>query len=1004
MIKELTAMASDNQISQYADASEQASLLPPGCKVCKRSGIPIFPLRVAAVPKALVNSGWQPAVPKQDAELTGGEFKYALRTLRMGYLYVLLDKRVWQAYQVTADGYLRQFDPQDMPEGDSVEPISQACREQGHCINASFINIDDKKYKQAWLAFSSDPWSEVVLDEYKSGKRPSSRFTQITLSSLKADPSTVPGALALDPSLAALKANVAEYATTIYPNLEKVADEPPGGAHGFYPRIESANALGLRVAQLNSQYECKIAALPVNDTVGVVQELNIGRIQIVEARQLYTQSPGVLHKTLVSQAIDSYMNSLKKAIDENSQPRYDAPTNMPTVWGGEVIPKEQVARETWAEQYGRLLKSYKEADRAAFAADYEAKQKNWQKRIEAIGIDLAAWYQAPLWLNVIKHDYAPETCAAGWATQFATVTVCLQGGAQDKTLDNVWKPWLKDADSPAYIGIMGAAPSLLGAVFSGSGGYSYAKTLFGSDEYADYLKSPALQKAWASRVTSVSGSLNRLALKAEDATSQGFRRIMQHAAINAAGQEVTFIEFTTTLGKYQELVRKGAWLEPGMAENTAAFGGMVQRGGTSAAGQAMSINDPVLQARLITVRASVPGSLNDVKNILNKNGKFSPDTLANSPLKVSVGSLQPEAGTVISQVSEKQLQAIYKERTMRYVSGNSVGIVLSSIMLALQISDWNKNTQNLKEAIGDDTDARLTYSINRLMVLSAATEIAGFGRMLSIKNSWEVLPENFVHPLIRAGGVIAGVASIVDGVRMAIRGADAYADGDKDAAKLYFLAGAFTFAGGFIGGVGAFLGVFTLLGPAGIGALLILAGAVYAFEAEALRSTPFEVWLRRCCFGIPRDQDVIWQAEKTEDMKSCLTAFNAIVNGMVAEVGFEGLSELQGQRLTKLEMHLSLPGCNEATSAWEFNLTGSNEVLLAEVHNIAGKENGRKALQASQYHSGGYKRIPTDSGMEIRAEIWVSESRYTEATLLASYWPDKYDSEYQLGLTVSAKR
>lgn len=97
-------MTSDDQIIQYADASEQASLLPSGCKVCERSGIPIFPLRVAAVPKALMNSGWKPTVPQQDAELTGGAFKYVLRTLRMGYLYVLLDKRVWLAYQVTAEG------------------------------------------------------------------------------------------------------------------------------------------------------------------------------------------------------------------------------------------------------------------------------------------------------------------------------------------------------------------------------------------------------------------------------------------------------------------------------------------------------------------------------------------------------------------------------------------------------------------------------------------------------------------------------------------------------------------------------------------------------------------------------------------------------------------------------------------------------------------------------------------------------------------------------------
>ncbi|VEE70671.1 toxin VasX [Yersinia pseudotuberculosis] len=97
-------MGLKDQLRQNAAASQQATCTPSGCKACQRQGLPIFPLRVAAVPKALVSSGWQPTVPQQDIELTGGEFKYALRTLRMGYLYVLLDKTIWQGYQVTAEG------------------------------------------------------------------------------------------------------------------------------------------------------------------------------------------------------------------------------------------------------------------------------------------------------------------------------------------------------------------------------------------------------------------------------------------------------------------------------------------------------------------------------------------------------------------------------------------------------------------------------------------------------------------------------------------------------------------------------------------------------------------------------------------------------------------------------------------------------------------------------------------------------------------------------------
>jgi len=261
-----------DQVRLNALASKQATSMPSGCKACQRQGIPIFPLRVAAVPRGLVNSNWRPVVPKQDVELTGGEFKYALRTLRAGYVYVLLDNEIWQSYQVTAEGYMRQFNPFAMPEGERIEPITQACRQQGHCISASFINID-ASYSCAELAFSSDPWSLDVLKGYKDGTRPRSRFTQIYLSALKENPTIIPEALTLDPSLSSLKTHVAEFATS-YLNTEKIAGESLGGAHGFYPRLDSEMALGIRVAQLSVQYKCPITALVLNDSVGVIQELN----------------------------------------------------------------------------------------------------------------------------------------------------------------------------------------------------------------------------------------------------------------------------------------------------------------------------------------------------------------------------------------------------------------------------------------------------------------------------------------------------------------------------------------------------------------------------------------------------------------------------------------------------------------------------------------------------------------------------------------------------------
>jgi hypothetical protein len=65
-------MGTRDKVGSNAEASQQAAVVPSGCKACKREGVAIYPLRVAAIPQPLVNTGWQPAVPTQDIELTGG--------------------------------------------------------------------------------------------------------------------------------------------------------------------------------------------------------------------------------------------------------------------------------------------------------------------------------------------------------------------------------------------------------------------------------------------------------------------------------------------------------------------------------------------------------------------------------------------------------------------------------------------------------------------------------------------------------------------------------------------------------------------------------------------------------------------------------------------------------------------------------------------------------------------------------------------------------------------
>lgn len=91
-------------ISKIIATAVAKAALPDQCKACERHGLPILPLRQALVPDT------RPAWIADDAPPVPGTM-VGLRTLRSGYLYVLLDESIWHAYEVTEQGHLRRFDP-----------------------------------------------------------------------------------------------------------------------------------------------------------------------------------------------------------------------------------------------------------------------------------------------------------------------------------------------------------------------------------------------------------------------------------------------------------------------------------------------------------------------------------------------------------------------------------------------------------------------------------------------------------------------------------------------------------------------------------------------------------------------------------------------------------------------------------------------------------------------------------------------------------------------------
>ncbi|QGZ40202.1 hypothetical protein GO485_14870 [Pseudoduganella flava] len=96
--------------------------------------------------------------------------KYALRTLRQGYIYVFHEKHPrgshikWEVYSVSAAGTVwKQLSPEAM------KPVVEepACARNGHNIPASVITIESpEKCKRVWIAFSEHPWSKETFADF----------------------------------------------------------------------------------------------------------------------------------------------------------------------------------------------------------------------------------------------------------------------------------------------------------------------------------------------------------------------------------------------------------------------------------------------------------------------------------------------------------------------------------------------------------------------------------------------------------------------------------------------------------------------------------------------------------------------------------------------------------------------------------------------------------------------------------------------------------------------
>jgi hypothetical protein len=182
------------------------------CLACERTGLPVFLLRQAVIKTKFnkikqVNQTYQELanytktldfkhrMPDEELEY----YDYVLRTLRNGYVYVMqqqgenIESRILHVYECI-DGALRLKNFLELTNTEP-RPISKACKNACHNIPASFINLNNRDFTQAWVAYSSQPWPKKTLDDYlkEQDSQVLSRFTKIDIQKLKDSPSEATG-------------------------------------------------------------------------------------------------------------------------------------------------------------------------------------------------------------------------------------------------------------------------------------------------------------------------------------------------------------------------------------------------------------------------------------------------------------------------------------------------------------------------------------------------------------------------------------------------------------------------------------------------------------------------------------------------------------------------------------------------------------------------------------------------------------------------------------------
>jgi len=946
-------------ISQrIATALAEAALPVDQCRACERQGLPILPLRRALVPDT------RPGYASTVAGEPHVETRVGLRTLRSGYLYVLLDQRIWQAYEVTDQGHLRRFNPYEPPPGPPPS-LPARCVNENHDIPSSFLTLDTATYGSAWLAFSSDAWPRSVLDAYKRGQAPAHRFEGLDLIQAREQPELL--GLAMTPDDLRVDKQVFEYAQQLC--------APFDSAHGFHSRLLRKTALrGFVVNAMNRhQLEQGVLAVVLDDTVGLVQEYNHQRLNWLVKRQAWREDPLRAYQFQTSQILQIIRATHRQWAAQQVAP-FGAPTTgdgAPTFVAPEVERQRLIAlREQQSDE--RLEHRYHEPQRAAFQAEYDRQERQFQAYIDQNAKAYAELCQSQTFTLIEQYDYDGHDRESGVAYS-KTMAGCLAGGITEAAATSaahgppppgsseaLWLKWLQDPDSPPYRAVLLRNEFLLAALlpsFSASDPinwndsdklYTALNKVITSDEGRLHLLNQLKQA-----ITETQGALNaasqRLQALLDPGIQQAVRRLNSASQYLYNGVHLVELQVQMKLGEYyalqsahlRELQNKASAtlakardrmmpsleeLKAGAQMGTRKVQPIIQSGLLS-----LAVLDPKVAHTLINVSVWVEGKAEVLQERLLKEVSQNVNPLSHSAqmslvdIRVAAGTLEPSARKMLEGIRISAVQASQMVRSsfsgLRGVAG-SWELLLTLGGLYLLSDSLGKNLKKVEEETGaKSAEAMTAFYGSSVGVLGAGIEALG---LILIKAGQARVPLG--QSIVRIGALVSAVTGLFDGVQAILAAYRSKEAGDTRASNIYKIA----VLPAALGTAASIAAVFNpvLYGP--LGAAIALSIITYSFikNAAAQESSTIERWTMRCYFGKAEEIPKIhWKTQEFADI--AFAELNAATLNISRSLTFKTsiiksrstskTGGLAGSEIKQwVEFHLSLPGFNETTSSYQW--------------------------------------------------------------------------------------